>query len=378
MHLKMSLLQKAFIANFTKVNIIQVAKYSVSSTNDANSFYFKSNFSEEQQIKILNTLNDSNTNHLSRFHVPQNRIKNIHAWKNKKGPFRSLHEVLEVDGLGEKLLHRICEDIINEKYDNTRDPTELSKNNVKNKRQKQIVIPPINGLILNKLTSAVGVHLSPIGISWAKLSQEQNKLVSWNFDSFCNLPKKMMPNDNFDTVINIIRKIPSSDVYIFETSPSMGPQSQTSTSAYAQQLELSAMLFALLNTSVHHNVTLRNVNDTNTPSPTSIENRVFYLKSRLSARLFSTLVGQEKVAAVTTINELLNNNIETGKPSLPCTKILVEQQLKNAFNSQTPGNKELLGQSLMLVITFMDLCVYKNPAALDAVFSTSKKNKKIE
>ncbi|XP_056631786.1 transcription elongation factor, mitochondrial [Diorhabda sublineata] len=376
MHLQ-CLLQKTFITNLTKLNIIRVVKYSVSSSNDANSFYFKSNFSKEEQTKILNTLNDSNTNHLSRFRVPKNRIKNIHSWKNKKGPFRSLHEVLEVDGLGEKLLHRICQDIINEKCDNNiLDSTELTKNNSKNKRQKQIITPPINGQILNKLTSAVGVHLSPIGISWAKLSQEQNKLVNWNFDSFNNLPKKMMPNDNFDMVINIIRKIPSSDVYIFETSPSMGPQNQTSASAYSQQLELSAMLFTLLNTSVHHNVTLRNVNDTNTPSPTSIENRVFYLKSRLSARLFSTLVGQEKVAAVTTINELLNDNVETSEASLPCTKIMVEQQLKAAFDSQTPVNKELLGQALMLVITFMDLCVYKNPAALDAVFSVSKKNKK--
>ncbi|XP_050517269.1 transcription elongation factor, mitochondrial [Diabrotica virgifera virgifera] len=374
----MTLLQKATLLNVvTRLPTIQLAKYSVSSSKNVETFNFRSNFTEDEQTKILNVVNDSDTNVLSKFHIPQNRIKSIESWKNKKGPFRSLSEILEVDGLGEKMLHKMCEDIM--KCDKPIDQLAVNNNNGKNKRNKQIVLPPINGSIINNLSTAVGIHLSPIGISWAKISKENNKLISWNYDNFSCLPNKLLPNETFDKTIQIVRKIPPSDVYVFESSPSMGPQASTSVSlasSYNQQLELNAMLLALLNTSVNHNITLQSVTNRDNPSTTTIENRVFYLKSRISARLFKTLVGQEKVAAVTTINQLLQSNEDLENSSLPCTPITVEQQLKNAFSSQSPANKELLGQALMLVITFMDLCIYKNPCSLATVYSTNRKIKK--
>lgn len=70
----------------------------------------------------------------------------METWKNKKGPFRSLNDVLEVDGLGEKVLEKICENIIN---DNVNDQTLIKKNNVINKRIKQLVSPPLPTNLIN-------------------------------------------------------------------------------------------------------------------------------------------------------------------------------------------------------------------------------------
>lgn len=360
---------KQTLFKIQRINFVTIARYSVIPTSDQDLFNFKSNFTEEEQIKILNIINEPNSQ-LSRFKVSQFRIKNIETWKNKKGPFRSLGEILEVEGLGEKLLQKLCEDIVNEK---TTDLSSVNISNGKIGRFKHLVTPVIGGNIINNLSSGVGVHLSPTGISWAKLNREENRLVNWNFEVFTSLPKKMSLDETFAQSIDIIKKIPPGDVYIFETNPSLSPQSQTqfsAVSAYTQQLELNAMLLTLLNTSVTHNATLQNPKDD--ASQKQIENRVFYLKSRIPARLFNTLVGQEKVSAITIIEELLKNGDGPGS-SLPTTPVTVEQRLKISFNSQPPAKKELLGQALMLIISFMDLCVYKNPVSIAAMNITRKK-----
>ncbi|CAG9854471.1 unnamed protein product [Phyllotreta striolata] len=371
----MSIIQKSLF-KIPKIRLL--AKYS--SNHDL--LQFRSNFTEEQKMRVLNTLNASDAEQLSRYQVSQFRIKNIECWKSKRGPFQSLGEVLEVEGLGEKLLLKLCEDILND--DNNDNAVKITKNtNVKiTKRYRNLVSPVINGNILNNFKSAVGVHLSPIGISWAKINKENNNLVDWNFQGFSSLPNKMLLDETFQQVIelyfnslDIVEKIPPGDLYIFETHPKLSPSGQTQNSAisaYAQQIELNAMLMALLNTNENRNVTLEKWPKDNEKDKKNclIENRVFYLKSRTPARLFKTLVGQERVSAISIIQQLLDNNDNF---SLPCTPVAVEPKLKTLFNAQISTNKELLGQALMLIISFMDLCVYKNPLALNSVSNQNKK-----
>lgn len=40
------------------------------------------------------------------------RIKKLESWKNRKGPFKSIFDILEVEGLGMKNFERLCESII--------------------------------------------------------------------------------------------------------------------------------------------------------------------------------------------------------------------------------------------------------------------------
>ncbi|XP_018567783.1 uncharacterized protein LOC108908277 [Anoplophora glabripennis] len=349
-------------------NLLHIAKYSVNISNSTNPFVFKTNFTPEEQQKVLSILNSSNLEQLASFSVSQSRIKNLESWRTKKGPFRSLNEVLEVDGLGEKVLEKICENIIN--Y-NT-DETTIKKNNGINKRLKQLVSPPIPPNVVNKIQSTVGIHLGPMGISWAKLSRVQNELNNWNSLDFSTLPKKMLPTETFGLAIRVLQKLPPGDIYILEATPSMSPQATAQVSAittYNQQLELTSMLIALLNTSIRHNTSLQNT------ETLPIENIVYHLRTRIPARLFRTLVGNERVSALTKVTELVQNDGKLNHFSLPCTPVNVKEQLKNAFLSQTPASKELLGQALMLVVSFMDLCVYKNPISLVAIASGKNNNK---
>lgn len=42
------------------------------------------------------------------------------------------------------------------------------------------------------------------------------------------------------------------------------------------------------------------------------------------------------------------------------SKVYMSEQLKTMFRNQKELQKDLLGQCLLLALTFMDLCVYKN------------------
>lgn len=84
--------------------------------------------------------------------------------------------------------------------------------------------------------------------------------------------------------VDIVSTTPYGDVYIFEAPPHINPQtSQGIMSAHTQQIELIAMLLALLNTSVKHNQGLQK-RLTQHNSSQSVQNRVFYVRSKVPAR----------------------------------------------------------------------------------------------
>lgn len=80
--------------------------------------------------------------------------------------------------------------------------------------------------------------------------------------------------------MNILNKIPSGDMYILESPLNSGLQSSKS-SVSTHQMELTAMLLALINTSSKHNITETN---TTQNKDNNCRNKVYYLKSRLPAR----------------------------------------------------------------------------------------------
>ncbi|VEN58301.1 unnamed protein product [Callosobruchus maculatus] len=120
------------------------------------------------------------------------------------------------------------------------------------------------------------------------------------------------------------------------------------------------MLVALLNTSKRHNIAL-SLADNDSDHQAAIQNVVFFMKTMVPARLFKILVGFEKVSAIDKVTALILNGDSN---EVPCSPIFVDNTMKRAFLSQTSVNKEVLSQSLMLVVSFMDLCVHQNPKCL--------------
>lgn len=50
-----------------------------------------------------------------------------------------------------------------------------------------------------KLSTVVSLHLTPMGVSWTRLSRDDH-VDKWDFYGFAALPKKVLPVDTFQLV----------------------------------------------------------------------------------------------------------------------------------------------------------------------------------
>lgn len=85
--------------------------------------------------------------------------------------------------------------------------------------------------------------------------------------------------------------------------------------------------------------------------------------------MFKTFVGNECVSNIDVIHQLLSQV----SCNLPCTPIKVDDDLRMIYLNETPTNQELLGQALMVTLTFTDICIRGNQLSLDAVAPNKKK-----
>lgn len=118
---------------------------------------YESDYSEEQQKYLLNVLNQSTNEQLSRyqkftnnlvvqyvqtcfnrFNLSKNRIKKIDIWRSKHGAFQSLSDVLEIDGWSVRMLDRLCKTIMEGD-----DPTKCAEKKPV-KARGQILTPAIS------------------------------------------------------------------------------------------------------------------------------------------------------------------------------------------------------------------------------------------
>ncbi|XP_050302134.1 transcription elongation factor, mitochondrial isoform X2 [Anthonomus grandis grandis] len=250
---------------------------------------YKIQFSEGTGQKILDTMNKSSPDDLSKYKISNVNIKNLIDWKKERGPFKTLSDPLEVDGFDVQLLLEFYKSMGSIKVTQSKRKSHGSGN------EKHLIRPELKPNLISSLQSAVAIHLESIGIGWVRLDRS-SKVTHWNCEQFSSLPDKMWPVDTFNLAVSLLKKTPPSDVYIFEKSNSLSPQSKTKplmVSSHSQHLELLSMLMALLNSSSIHNPESNLINN-----PPTIENKVFYLKNKMTARLFGTLIGSERVSAI--------------------------------------------------------------------------------
>lgn len=82
------------------------------------------------------------------------------------------------------------------------------------------------------------------------------------------------------------------------------------------------------------------------------------------------MIGNEKVSAIKIVSQLLDNS--TPKSDLRCTPISVDSSMNTTFREHATPNQELLGQALLVVVTFMDLFVYNNTNTWSALLPRNK------
>ena len=78
-------------------------------------------------------------------------------------------------------------------------------------------------------------------------------------------------------------------------------------------------------------------------------------------RLYGTLVGNERVSTDQTVEEILREASSRKSNS----HVFVPENLVNEYRNLKELQKDMLGQCLLLALTFMDICIYKNKESIN-------------
>lgn len=333
---------------------------------------YQSRYNSKEEKKILQILNESTAEEMSRFDVSKGRINSLQQFRRKRGQFCTLDEVLEVDGLGVKVLERLCDSILNQ-ISGSEMETSVEMSQVQKwakptkSHRSQILTPALHFNQKKAVQSAVGIHIGVSTLTWAHISVG-GTLLDWDLYSFEFGAKKLHITSLFEVAQGICEILPKADLFIMEDSGGSAhslQQQQASVAVNFQILQLTALLVALLNNSL-------------LPGGESLfehQHRVFFLRSQLPARLFGILVGAERVSAHTVVLDILseaqkNSTIESTRRNETAniyTPINVSRDLTDSYLKRTSIEKESLCSGLLLTIAFMDLVMHQNPHSLKTV-----------
>ncbi|EAT39642.1 AAEL008584-PA [Aedes aegypti] len=302
-------------------------------------------YSEEETRKILNKLNEEDVEQLYKYNISKFRLKKIEGWRKKFGTFMSLDQVLELDGFGITVLRKFYDSIVK----NPEDVEAAAQKVVKKDVKFTTPIFPVN--IIPKIQSCVSLYVGLDYVTWArfKLSKDEpTVLTGWN--SFQINDRKLHVSELIRNVTQINQLIPEADVYVVENpavAQAVAMGSATQTNINVQKSQLIAMIMLMLSNRV--------------PDSSEIVPNVYFFKQYASARLFGIYVGNERVSADGVVRSLMERQIGPNEESVENvqSKVVIPSGLKVVYEENDNAEREFLGQSMLLGLSFLRLCVFK-------------------
>uniref|UniRef100_A0A1B6M7L5 Transcription elongation factor, mitochondrial n=1 Tax=Graphocephala atropunctata TaxID=36148 RepID=A0A1B6M7L5_9HEMI len=313
-------------------------------------------YTAEQQMHIIDTLQNCAVNNITRLHLNEKRLQGLKVLFEKNPNMRSLEPLLTVNGLGPKLLCRICDSIIQEQTESSSEE-EVEDGRFSDTKSKMLRLPthlitPTHVTQSPLVESVVGLHLGINTVSWARL-HTAGKLDTWGvLDVSHCADKKYDVHAVWDLVTLLREEIPDGDIYVMENS-------NWSNVASIKKPMKYHILEAMITTSI---CSVFNQSDSkNQPRP-HMDNRVYFLRPFTSSRLFRKVVGSERVSAQDVVQNMVDGVPDNRHQPLTFTPDSVDQYL--AVNGSLRDN---MSQALLLVVSFTELILLRNPEALGSI-----------
>lgn len=353
---------------------------------------FTNSYSENQEFKILSTVNYQSDVELENYNISKARIRKISLRKEKLGNFNKVEDILELDGFGIKVLEKFCDSIL--KYEQElKDSTEAKESQLVTKKKQQFVSPLLLENVRKSITSCVSLHLDLSCIAWTKFKlnpkSEDNPSIKsitiedWNCFEIADADKKLSLTDLIQILLYINNKIPTAESYVMEAQQVVQqtqPGNPVQMNVNVQKSQLIAMLSILLASRDGNHLIIEQdeANDKEyeieVPKKKSIsQQRLFLLRHFLASRLHKTYIGAEKVSTEHVIENILRYNYTDDQPESTNFNILdVPQNHRELYNDAPKVHKEYLGQSLLVGLTFLKLCVQKCSQSLSIINSRGR------
>ncbi|KAF7247027.1 Transcription elongation factor, mitochondrial [Varanus komodoensis] len=330
-------------------------------------------FSSEQRSAVLQLLNSGSREELSTVKLLRGRKSaNIVEYRNKHGPFRDLHTLLEVPLFQHKTAVNVCNFIL------TKDETKERKTNIPVWAMRCIT-PPIKAERLEVLdevikgfgvrryqyandaqlylflsfesypaaknaNSIVSVVFGTHKIAWTHITR--NMVVhDWRQQACTKFMKKTcMPSVYFEQISSIVSNLPEADFYVLEKcglpcqNPSLFP-------VVLHFCKVETMFYALLNKTFAQDR----------------QHKVVSMARSAVGKYFGLMIGETRTSGIELVKQLLSETVIQDKPRVS----FVNGQAIN-YRHMLSANKhrreEELCDSLLQAVAFTELLI-QNTAA---------------
>ncbi|KAL0871685.1 hypothetical protein ABMA27_004202 [Loxostege sticticalis] len=316
-------------------------------------------YTDEQKEKILQVMNDADDDILSRYDITKSKRKKVFQWKDTYGHLKTISDIELIDGFSDKTAKKLFDSILT-------GPTEQQPvPKVSSKIKGQILQPNLSESVRQKCRTVLTVYVSVNSVCWALIDKENYEVVEWNYHSI-DYPdgKRLQITDIMQIAWNVTHSLPSADIYVMKAEATTlraggsDPNNPKVLAVNLQKSQMISMIVALINARSNQ-INNPNEDGETSVSEKSFRQKVYFLRPSLPYRLYGTLVGNERVSTDQTVEILLQNMSENSTENfLP--KPTITEELKSDFRSRNELERDMLGHCLLLALTFMDLCMYKN------------------
>ncbi|CAG9561440.1 unnamed protein product [Danaus chrysippus] len=317
----------------------------------------KQNYSEIEQEKILEVLNEDQSS-LARYDITKARAKNVAEWVKQNGQIKTLADIECIEGFTERNTKKLFKSILEDKP---------KTQNLSKKIRGQILQPNLSESVRQCCQSVLAVYITASSVCWAFINRSNYELQQWVYHGI-DYPegKKMQITDILDIAWKITSILPQADIYVTKAEATTlrasgnDPGNAKVLAVNLQKAQLVAMIVALINA--------RHLDGNVSEDEAEIKQKVYFLRPTLPFRLYGTLVGNERVSTEQTVENLLQEVSRNEAKN----QVKVPEHLCTMFQQQKDLQKDMLGHCLLMALTFMDICVYRNSDSINKLLKRSE------
>ncbi|XP_011204755.2 transcription elongation factor, mitochondrial isoform X1 [Bactrocera dorsalis] len=374
------------ISKSTSANVDALLPQSLESNKQTTGKNPLQNYTKDQQDKILTIVNKNEE--LLNYDIAKTRAVKLIAWKKRNGPLQSLEDILQIEGFSLRIADKFYKSMLGGHVDESKVAPSARR------RTAGFITPAIDAEHRAVLRSCVSLRVGVSSITWARLELPDSESIN----APCNLThwqhhditeKKLHLSDLVQRLLYVDHLIPDADCYIFE-NPQMAinsnPGNVDQQNISIQKSQVTAVLAYALCTRGRYAEALKNgheiLPDANKKTEETWPN-VFYLRRFLTARLFSQLVGTERVSSEETILQLMRTHYNVSQLIFDDESETVGNEKANdvsfrrnvqfplahrdMFSRAERYQREFLGQALLLNLAFMRLVVLQDADSIAVV-----------
>ncbi|KAJ0178114.1 hypothetical protein K1T71_005937 [Dendrolimus kikuchii] len=313
-------------------------------------------YTDTEKQKILEVINSNNNDILLRYDISKARLKKFNQWKASNGEIKSISDIEYVEGFSEKSAKKLFNSILSGPSSNSQTASKIKGN---------ILYPSLSESVVKDAKTTLSVYITVNSVCWSLIEKNSYEVVEWMYHTI-EYPKgkKMQISDMLDISWSITEQLPTADIYVMKAEPTTlraggnDPNNPKVIAVNLQKAQMIAMIVALINAREFDG------DDNSEESQDRLKHKVYFLRPTLPFRLYGTLVGNERVSTEQTVDMLLKTLTTKSNNH---SHAYINERLQNMFRSQKDLQKDMLGQCLLLSLTFMDLCVYRNQERINAL-----------